>query len=337
MFTQHFSVTEASQVATARRGAASVAKAAAFGEVDAGRVAITATELATNLWRHGRGGDLLVRLVEDEPGGAGVELLALDKGPGMRNVQECLRDGFSTGGTAGSGFGAVRRQSDEFDVYSLPDRGTAVLAMHWPKHTAPVPPHRAFRFGGVIVAKPGEEACGDGWAVSLRGDTLAAMVVDGLGHGTFAARAAAEAVKLFSRDPQSSPRGTIDTIHTGLRATRGAAVAVAWIDAAQAKLSFSGIGNIAGTLIANGQTRRLVSLNGIAGHTAHRIQEFVYPYSGTEMLLVMHSDGLGTSWNLDHYPGITVRHPSLVAGVLFRDFRREHDDSTVLVVRSGRW
>jgi hypothetical protein len=163
------------------------------------------------------------------------------------------------------------------------------------------------------------------------------MIADGLGHGTFAARAAAEAIKLFNKDPKFSPRGTLAAIHAGLRSTRGAAIAVAHIDTEEKKLIFGGIGNVAATLTANGQVRRLVSLNGIAGHAAQRIQEFVYPYSGPDMLLVMHSDGLGTSWNLDHYPGLTVRHPSLIAGVLFRDFRRDRDDSTVLVIRSGQW
>ncbi|MGE0761105.1 MAG: ATP-binding protein, partial [Pirellulaceae bacterium] len=214
-----------------------MAATAAFGDVDAGRVAIAATELATNVWRHGHGGCLLVRLVENETSGAGIELLALDKGPGMKNVQECLRDGFSTGGTAGSGFGAVHRQADEFDVYSIPGRGTAVLAVLWPKRVVSAPAHR-FRFGSVTEAKPGEEVCGDGLAVSLRRDILTAMIADGLGHGTFAARAAAEAIKLFNKDPKFSPRGTLVAVHAGLRATRGAAVAVAHIDAGEKKLIF---------------------------------------------------------------------------------------------------
>jgi anti-sigma regulatory factor (Ser/Thr protein kinase) len=336
MGTQYFRVTEASQVATARRGAVVAATAASFGEVDAGRVAIAATELATNLWRHGRGGTLLVRPVEGEVAAAGIELLALDRGPGMRNVQECLRDGFSTAGTQGSGFGSVRRQADEFDVYSLPGHGTAVLAVIWARR-APPPPHKTFRVGSVVVAKSGEEACGDSWAVRLTDDalSLSAMVVDGLGHGTFAARAAAEAVKLFNRNPQSMPGAAIANIHAGLRATRGAAVAVARVDATAARLVFGGIGNVAGTLIANGQVRRLVSLNGIAGHNAARIQEFVYPYSGTEMLLVMHSDGIGTSWNLDRYPGLSARHPGLIAGVLFRDFWRARDDGLVVALKAA--
>ena len=47
----------------------------------------------------------------------------------------------------------------------------------------------------------------------------------------------------------------------------------------------------------------------------------------------MHSDGVKTHWTLEDYPGLVRRHPGLVAGLLFRDFRRERDDATVIVAR----
>jgi hypothetical protein len=47
----------------------------------------------------------------------------------------------------------------------------------------------------------------------------------------------------------------------------------------------------------------------------------------------MHSDGLGTQWRLERYPGLIQKHPSLIAGVLYRDFNRERDDVTVLVAK----
>ena len=63
-----------------------------------------------------------------------------------------------------------------------------------------------------------------------------------------------------------------------------------------------------------------------------RIQEFSYPWpSGA--LLVMHSDGLNTSWDVRGQPGLATRHPSLVAGVLYRDHARGTDDVTVAVAR----
>ena len=47
----------------------------------------------------------------------------------------------------------------------------------------------------------------------------------------------------------------------------------------------------------------------------------------------MHSDGISARWSLDDYPGLVRRHPGVVAGLLYRDFQRESDDATVIVVR----
>lgn len=335
MMTRCIPVTDTTQVATARRGAVAVAQANSFDDADVGRVALVATELATNVVRHGRGGQLLLRMVEHDLDVPTLELLALDRGPGMHDVQMCLRDGYSSAGTAGTGFGAVQRQSDTFDVYSRPGKGTGVLAGLNPRRRAPASSGNPLRHGGISIPKTGEEVCGDGWAVSVQGPVVTAMVVDGLGHGPFAADAAGQAVRVFYQRRFASPAAALLAIHTGLRATRGAALGIACIDTERSRVVFAGIGNIAGTLISGGQSRRLVSLNGIVGHATQRIQEFVYPYSGADALLILHSDGLETNWSLDPYPGLTARHPSLIAGILYRDFNRGgRDDVTVLAARS---
>ena len=85
---------------------------------------------------------------------------------------------------------------------------------------------------------------------------------------------------------------------SSLRGSRGAALAVARIDPARGQLAYSGIGNVAGAIVAGGVTRHLVSGNGTAGHSAARINEFAYPWSD-DALLVMHSDGLGTRWQIE--------------------------------------
>ena len=70
----------------------------------------------------------------------GVEILALDKGPGIRDLERSLRDGYSTAGGAGTGLGAISRLSSEFDVYSPPGKGTALLARIWPGEPHSPPP-----------------------------------------------------------------------------------------------------------------------------------------------------------------------------------------------------
>jgi hypothetical protein len=124
----------------------------------------------------------------------------------------------------------------------------------------------------------------------------------------------------------------LERVHGGLRSTRGAAAAVAVVDRAARSVRFAGLGNIAASVLAGGESRSMVSLGGIVGHEARRIQPFEYPFPAGA-LLVLHSDGLGSRWTLDRYPGLTTRDPLVVAGVLFRDFVRGTDDATVVAVR----
>jgi anti-sigma regulatory factor (Ser/Thr protein kinase) len=327
-------VPDSSYVSGARRQVETAARCIGMEQEDVGRAALVATELATNLARHGGGGQLIVHPISDARS-AMLELIAIDRGPGIANVAESLRDGMSTfgvaGGSAGTGLGAIRRQSDLFDIHSAPGQGTAIVSQLWPRRLAPE--KAPVEIGRVSVPKPGEQVCGDGIALVRSGMTVAALVVDGLGHGSAAHLAAEQAQRLFTQSFQPSPAAAVQRLHAGLRATRGAAVGVLTVDLAASRAVFCGVGNIAGLAAAGGNVRRFVSMNGIAGHSMGRAQEFVYPCDGAGLVIVMHSDGLTTSWDLNRYPGLAARHASLIAAILYRDASRGRDDSTVLVMK----
>jgi anti-sigma regulatory factor (Ser/Thr protein kinase) len=327
-----FSIRETSQVGDARRGAVALAGELGFGEEDAGRVAIVATELATNLLKHGAGGELLVGVREGAVG-SGVECLALDKGPGIVDIDAALRDGHSTTGTSGTGLGAIARGSHAFDIYSQPSLGTAVLARLYkgrPSRSAAEPAPFA---GAVSLPKDGEDVCGDAWRLIPTGAGMKLMVADGLGHGPEAEMAARAAVETFAAGQDKRPKDILEQMHIALRRTRGAAVAIADIDLRDGAVVFAGIGNIAGVLISDSGARRMVSHNGTVGSVVKRVQEFTYPIVG-EPLVVMWSDGLAAALSLEDYPGLLQRDPTLIAGVLYRDFNRERDDVTVVVARA---
>jgi anti-sigma regulatory factor (Ser/Thr protein kinase) len=328
-------VTEASQVAEARRRATGVAQSLGFDVTAAGRAAIVATELATNLVKYATGGEMLVGTFEDETG-TGVEIIALDRGAGGVNLVDALRDGHSTGGSPGTGLGAVRRQSQAFDIVAWPGRGFAVLArvggdVAKASDTGPSP---LPRWGSVGVPIRGETANGDAHCIRRHGDGWTALVVDGLGHGPQAAQASEAAVRIFRNHEHEPPGSILAAVHAGLGHTRGAAASVARYEPGRGMLTFAGIGNVAGAVVTDGVIKRLVSLPGTAGLVARRIQEFEQPFT-PRSLLVMSSDGIGTNWSLDPYPGLVEAHPSLVAGVLYRDFARARDDATVVVVREA--
>jgi anti-sigma regulatory factor (Ser/Thr protein kinase) len=320
-----------SQVGDARRTAVSLAMLLGFDEGRRNDVGIVVTELGTNLVRHARSGQFVFRTVTSGDSTA-IEVLALDKGPGIASISEAMRDGYSTGGTPGNGLGAVRRLSESFEVYSQPQGGTALLSRIFNK----VLPKRALDIGVVCLPKHGEQACGDAWHVNDNGNgRIVILVADGLGHGLQAAEASHHAVKLFQENAHLGGVNIVELLHAGLRSTRGAAVAVADIRPEKGQLLFTGVGNISATIVAGGNSRSTVSHNGTAGAEARRIQEFAYPWSN-DALLVMHSDGLSTQWHIGKYNGLHLKDPSLVAGVLYRDHRRERDDVTVLVASHHR-
>ncbi len=322
-------VQDPSQVSETRLRATEVASRQGFGDSDSGRVALVATELATNILKHGNGGEILVGSYGEGPD-SGIELIALDKGPGMSDVAASMADGHSTAGTAGKGLGAVMRQSHFVDIASWSGNGTAILARlrrGQPSESS----SDTSKIGAVSVPMLGQDVCGDSWSFSVRPEETTLLVADGLGHGPDAAEAAVEAVRLFHRYNGHRPPALVEYIHGGLRATRGAAVSVARFQTASGKLVYSGIGNIAGVIAVNGELKRMVSMPGTAGHNARKFQAFEYPF--TAGLVILHSDGLASSWTLDKYPNLAARHPTLIAAVLYRDLTRHRDDATVLVAK----
>jgi anti-sigma regulatory factor (Ser/Thr protein kinase) len=335
-------VTESSRVSEARRTALSLAEQLGFNETNAGKVAIAVTEAATNLLKHGGGGEMLFRIFRaeqsrDRQGTDGLEFLALDKGPGIKNIGESLRDGQSTGGTAGTGLGAIVRLSDAFDLYSQPGKGTAIHCQFWQRYI-PNPSPQKLRggalldLGGLSVAMEGEQFSGDGWAGCATQTGMAVFLADGLGHGPLAESAAREAIRAFEKASSRPPAELLEIVHQATRSTRGAAVAVASVDVGEKVVRFAGIGNIAGALISDNGIRHMVSMNGIVGHQVRVFREFTYPWHAGD-LMVLHSDGLSTHWDFRAYPGLAQKTCALMAGVLYRDFGRGRDDATSVVVR----
>jgi anti-sigma regulatory factor (Ser/Thr protein kinase) len=322
-------VNEASAIGELRRAATTVAEGAALSSEDIARLSLVITELATNVIKHAERGTFL--LGRSDADAKTVEVLALDSGPGITNMTEALRDGHSTTGTPGTGLGAVTRRADFFQSYSRPRGGTAMLA----RITAAAinQPLDAAAIGGVVVPFPGEAVSGDGWVEKKVDRGRMIMVVDGLGHGQLAHDAAIAACRAF-RTAHSSVGQTLNTIHDALRGTRGAAVAVAELDLQAGLVHFAGVGNISATIVDPNARRSAVSVYGIVGHQMREVREYTYPWT-SESTMIMHSDGLTTKWDLDAYPGLLGRDAMLVAGVLWKDHRRQSDDSTVVVARAS--
>ena len=325
-------IVESSQVAEARRIAIAAAAGVGFNETEAGGVGLAITEIATNLVKHGESGELLIR-DRTQDNQEGLEVLALDKGRGMKNVAECMRDGYSSSGSPGTGLGAISRLSTLFDIYSTIGKGTALFArFEAGKKQAGNP---LLEIDGFSVAVQGEELSGDAWTFRATREGAVIFAIDGLGHGSHAEEAAQAAIAAFRETSAIEPLAILDNVHRGTRATRGAAAAIANVDTTSRTVRFTGVGNIAGVIISGAEARHVVSMNGILGHEMRTPREFSYPWT-PDSVFILHSDGVSARWDLSAYPGLLQKPAGLIAGVLYRDHRRERDDATVIVIKQNK-
>ncbi len=291
-----------------------------------GDLAIVAAEIATNLGRHAEEGTVLLRARRCGDH-AGIEILAMDRGPGMVDVDDFRQDGRSTAGTLGIGFGAISRLATALDVHSVPGRGTVLAAA--------VGPAAAFGptwVSGLSRPFPGETVCGDAYTAREVGGRRQVLLCDGLGHGGLAAAAAQVLVAEFLAAGELGPAEVLAHLHARSRHTRGAVAAVAELDLERGELVFAGIGNIGASVVDLDGRRNLVSLPGIVGQQLRDIREFRYPMP-PGALVILYSDGLTDRWELGGYPGLATHQPILVAATLLRDAGRRRDDAAVLVAR----
>jgi anti-sigma regulatory factor (Ser/Thr protein kinase) len=321
--------TDSSQTGNARRQALSLAAALEFDELRQGQLGIIVTEAAGNIASHAGSGEIILSGWTYEQQ-SGIDMLALDKGRGIENLSAALQDGYSTAGTPGNGLGAMSRLASRFQVFSSTANGTAVFARVLQTAAQTESESQPYGMSAISVPIPGESVCGDAWSMVRSQERTSYIVADGLGHGPLASQAAVEAIRIFHLYPHYTPERLLAEVHAALGKTRGAAVSITEILHDKHVLNYAGAGNIVAAIVAGGKTRSLVSMNGTVGHSVGKFQQFSYPWEPGSML-IMHSDGLATRWNVEQYPGLASRHPALLAGVLFRDFCRKRDDATILV------
>ncbi|MEU8796112.1 ATP-binding SpoIIE family protein phosphatase [Spirillospora sp. NPDC048819] len=328
-----FRAEEDSAAAGARREITVLAQRLGFTGERLGQVQLAATEAATNLAKHAERGEMLVRIVRNGATAA-LEIVCIDRGPGIADVPRSRLGGYSTAGTLGLGLGSIERLADRSGLSSLPRVGTALFARFrqpGEEREAATASGAEPPFAGLTRPIDGERECGDAYAAAAAGGTVYAMLCDGLGHGPLAARAAQEAVRTM-RDTAlpARPAEILGHIHRRLRPTRGAAVAVAAIEPDAGRVRYAGLGNIAGWIVHPDHRTGMISVPGIAG-THPRFREQVYDLP-PGAAVVLHSDGLTGRWNAAGLSGLAGRDPMLTAATVLRDAGVRHDDRCVLAV-----
>lgn len=329
------------QVAAARRAVHHLGERLGFAEETTARAEIVVAELANNILQHAAQGHVILGVAPSTDGlrPQAIQIVALDKGPGIASVERARQDGYTTSATLGLGLGASGRQAQAFGIFSELGKGVAAVALVATQIATLADTPQRFDTAVICTALHGETANGDSWATRTASGRELYLVADGLGHGIHASEASKLVTELFLQAVAARPEiglaELLQQMQIPMHATRGAAVAIVAVDPTKRVATCCGIGNVSCVLVAPDETTRsMVSHNGTLGHQIRRIQEFQYPFEpGT--LLIMHSDGLSTHWKLSQYPRLIQSSAAVVAGVLYRDAVRGRDDATILVSRLG--
>ena len=338
-------ISDDAEVGAARRAVHEFAGRLGFSETELAEIDIVVQEMGTNAVSYAKESGWLhfTTALGAEPG---LELFYWDKGPGIYNLDRAIRDGVSTSGSLGAGLGAIRRLTDEFDVYSTvrttsrltqrrTSHGTALLARKWlarPEQSERPADELLKRIGVWSRPHYRESVNGDAYFFESRKERSLFAVIDGLGHGPGAKEAAEVALDSLAEWMGENVDEVLLAVHDALRATRGAVMGAAIIDRAEGLVHYAGVGNISVRAFETPRHFHPIPTNGTLGARLGKIRVWSERWAEGASL-IMASDGLSETWDISSYPELLRRSPQLLAGILMRDYGRMADDATVLVVR----
>jgi anti-sigma regulatory factor (Ser/Thr protein kinase) len=328
-------VTSLSDIYIARRTAKDMAVAIGFDDRVSEEIALAVIELASNLARHAQSGKLTLASITDG-GRVGIQVEALDRGPGIANVQPAMTDGFSMAGSLGYGLGMVNRLMDQFDITSQQgaDAGTSIVCTRWLRVDDATASPCPLEFGTATRTCPTMTLNGDAFVIKRWQACALASVIDGLGHGQYAHRAAQTARQYVETHFDQPLDAIFHGVGRACHATRGVVMALVRFDFGQHDLrfAFASVGNIATRLFGSSAWRHFIVQRGILGGNAPivRVTEHCWEPGN---VLVLHSDGVTQHWGLEDFPELAKESATVMAQHLLRALAKTNDDATVLVVK----
>jgi anti-sigma regulatory factor (Ser/Thr protein kinase) len=305
-----------------------------FPDTHAEEIMLAVNELTTNLLRHASGGFIKLSATDNE-GRPGIEIETDDSGPGIRDIDRAITDGYSTSGGLGIGLGTVNRMMDKLEIDSQSAGGTHIVCQRWVRRQGASAEERELDFGAATRAYRNAPENGDTFLIKQWERYALAGVIDGLGHGQFAQRAAQTARHYIEEHFDQPLESLFRGVGRACRATRGVVMALARFDCGQQKVTVASVGNVELRLMGGPQRFSPVVRRGIIGLNAPNPLCCEQPWTPAS-LLVVHSDGLRAHWSAEEFPEILSEPPGAAASRLLAALGKHEDDATVVVVRSKR-
>jgi len=324
-------VAEAIDGVAAQQSVRRMARTLGFAREATDEIALVVAELASSIVKHAGRGAITFRPLQNGER-AGIEVEAQDQGPGIADVQASIRDGYSTSGTLGCGLSTVNRLMDELEVSSAPGSGVHVVCRRWVGPANKTPTATLWDVGVVTRSKHSAPDNGDAFVIKQWNSELLVAVIDGLGHGEQAQKAALVAQQ-YVQDHYDQP---LDQVFAGTsracRATRGVVMALASFPS-RTQLTLASLGNVEARAHCG---RELISFHvqrGIVGTQSAPVSVQQFAWS-PRAVLVLHTDGVRTQWQWDDFPGFEKEPAQMLASKFMRRLADDNDDATVLVVKN---
>lgn len=342
-----FEISNDWDIGKVRRYIAEKSKETGFSSIEIGEISIVVNELCSNLIKHHSvEGKIIFKRLEMN-GRVGIEIIAEDKGPGILNVDEVIKDGISTKGTMGGGLGATKRLMDSFELYSRTNTnlgkyigyghfvenngiGTILITQKWLKNGLDIG-KKEVKISVMSRPYMGCKVNGDVYYIKEFNNKVILALIDGLGHGIEANKAAIRAKELLEENNYKPLKELLYSIDNGMKNTRGAVIGVCIIDKETKIFQYGSIGNVQLRYILNNKTKKFIATNGTLGvslNTRVNVQQSSYENGG---IIAMNTDGISNKWEYDEYLDIPLHNPAVLSNMIFRDFARDNDDATVLV------
>lgn len=314
-----------------KQAAESMAERIGFDDSAAAEIGIVAVELASNVLKHAESGEIaLSHLTDGDRDGMRIE--SFDVGPGIANVDAAFADGTSTAGSLGGGLGAVNRLMHRLTVAAPgePDFGTKVVADRWVRPAHDAISECPLSFGAASRPAVDETVNGDSFVIKRWNDQALVGVIDGLGHGSKAHKAATAATEYLESHYDQPIAAIFEGAERACRGTRGVVMLLARFDWIADTVTVGAVGNI-NYKVNDESNLSVVPRRGVVGNDSPgpKIRESEWhPHDR----LVLFSDGIESHWNLSAERGLAGQSATVTARRLLDQYSKPHDDATVLVV-----
>lgn len=292
-----FFVSSPSDVIAARRSAGAMAEMLGFQKQACAEIVLVVSELGSNLHKHATCGSLSFSLFQ-EAEQRGMLIEAKDRGPGIIDADSAMADGLSTSGTLGCGLGAINRLTDTLDIISDGISGTCIKARKilWNTASADKFDTNPYDIGAASRAYPGLQLNGDAFVIKHWPNHSIVAVIDGVGHGQFAHKAAQSARNYIETHYRSPLAELFLGAARACRATRGVVMTIIVLEWRSRQIQFCGVGNIE-TRMYNIETDKHFSVRrGIVGMKMPRPKISTEKWD-QDSILILYSDGVSGRWS----------------------------------------